>query len=324
MHVSILGGGGFLGRKVTERLVASGRLGGQAIASLTLFDAHTPLAPDAPFPITCVSGDVTNVPEAAIPPQTDVIFYLAAVVSAAAEADYDLGRRVNLLGCNAVIDACRALAKPPRMVFTSSVASFSGGQDAVLADDARQIPRNSYGAQKAAAELLLADASRRGFLDVVNLRLPTISVRPGLPNKAASSFISGILREPLLGIPTTLPVPEGFAVWIASPAFATDWLLHAAQMDIAGLGADRGINPPGIRATVGAMLDAMEQVQPGTRALVTPAPDPSVVAIVSEWPACFAATRAPGLGFAPQGSLVELVEEFLRNDLAATREMRKS
>ena len=164
-----------------------------------------------------VGGDIAALPEAAIPPGTDVVFHLAAVVSAAAEADYELGRRVNVRGTDAVIDACRTLSAPPRLVFTSSVASFSGGQDAVLGDDARQIPANSYGAQKAAAELFLADATRRGFLDAVLIRLPTVIVRPGRPNKAASSFVSSILREPLLGEPADLPVPDDFAVWVCSP-----------------------------------------------------------------------------------------------------------
>jgi len=322
MNITILGGGGFLGRKIADQLAASGRLGARDVTSLVLFDLNTPAPLDARFPVRCVAGDITQLPPEAIPPGTDVIFHLAAVVSAAAEADYNLGRRVNLRGTDAVVDACRALAKPPRVVFTSSVASFSGGQGVVLADDARQLPANSYGAQKAAAELILADASRRGFLDVVNLRLPTISIRPGAPNKAASSFISSMLREPLLGLPTTLPVPEDFAVWIASPAHAVAWLLHAAMLDTRLLGADRGITPPGLSVHVGAMLDAMEQVRPGTRALVTAAPDPVVADIVGGWPAAFAATRAPGLGFIRHGGLVALVEEFIARDLAPTRAMR--
>ena len=322
MNITILGGGGFLGRNIAELLAATGRLGTNPVTSLTLFDLSAPAPMTAPFPVACIGGDITALPPGVITARTDVVFHLAAVVSAAAEADYDLGRRVNLRGTDAVVDACRAVPQAPRVVFTSSVASFSGGQGAVLADDARQLPANSYGAQKAAAEMILADASRRGFLDVVNLRLPTISIRPGAPNKAASSFISSMLREPLLGLSTTLPVPEDFAVWIASPAHATAWLLHAATIDTALLGADRGITPPGLSVTVGAMLDAMEQVRPGTRALVTQAPDPAVAAIVGGWPAAFAATRAPGLGFVPHGDLVALVQEFLDHDLEATRKMR--
>lgn len=322
MNITILGGGGFLGRKIADRLARTGKLGDTAVTSLVLFDLAAPPPLPAPFPVSCLGGDITALPRDAIPEGTDVIFHLAAVVSAAAEADYDLGRRVNLRGIDAVVDACRALQRPPRVVFTSSVASFSGGQSVVLADDARQLPGNSYGAQKAAAELILADAGRRGFMDVVNLRLPTISIRPGAPNKAASSFISSMLREPLLGLPTTLPVDEEFRVWIASPLHATAWLLHSATMDTTRLGQDRSVTPPGLSVSVGAMLDAMEAVRPGTRALVTAAPDPAVSAIVGTWPAAFAATRAPGLGFQPHGDLIALVQEFIAHDLAPTRAMR--
>ncbi len=322
MNITILGGGGFLGRKIAERLAASGKLGGRAVASLVLFDLAPPAPLEAAFPVHCIGGDIAALPAEAVPEGTDVVFHLAAVVSAAAEADYDLGRRVNLRGIDAVVDICRALARPPRVVFTSSVASFSGGQSAHLADDARQLPANSYGAQKAAAELILSDASRRGFLDAVNLRLPTIAIRPGAPNKAASSFISSMLREPLLGLATTLPVDEDFRVWIASPAHAVAWLLHSAEIDTASLGADRSITPPGLSASVGAMLDAMEQVRPGTRALVTAAPDPVVADIVGSWPASFAAARAPGLGYIRHGGLVALVEEFIARDLQATRALR--
>src|SRR5580658_9669130 len=259
MNITILGGGGFLGRKVAAQLARTGTLGGKPVTGLTLFDLHKPPPLEAPFPVTTLAGDIVDLPSEAIPPGTDVIFHLAAVVSAQAEADYDLGRRVNLRGTDSVVDACRRLVdqggKPPRVVFTSSVASFSGGQTANLGDDARQLPANSYGAQKAAAELILADASRRGFMDTVSLRLPTVIVRPGRPNKAASSFFSAIVREPLLGLPAELPVPDDFAVWVCSPRSATSWLLHAATLDSRGLGADRGINPPGICVTIAELLD---------------------------------------------------------------------
>ena len=231
MKVSILGGGGFLGRKVAARLAHDGKLGGQPLTGLTLFDLVEPPKPAAAFPVIAVAGDIVELPEAAVPSDTDVIFHLAAVVSAQAEADYDLGRRVNLSGTDAVIDACRrqvaAGRRPPRVVFTSSVATFSGGQDANLLDDARQVPANSYGTQKAAAELILADASRRGFVDAVSLRLPTVIVRPGRPNRAASSFLSAIIREPLLGLPAELPVPNDFAAWVCSPRRAVEQVLLA-------------------------------------------------------------------------------------------------
>ena len=322
MHISILGANGFLGRKVATRLAADGALAGTPVTSLTLFDIAAAPALDAPFPVHTVTGDVAQLPAAAIPPGTSVIFQLAAVVSGAAEADYDLGRRVNLDGLIAVIDACRALPQPPRVVFTSSVASFGGGQDAVVGDDARQVPANSYGTQKAIGELLLADASRRAFLDAVCIRLPTVSVRPGRPNKAASSFVSAIVREPLLGLPADLPVPDDFAAWICSPRRAVDWLLHAAAMDTAPMGLDRSVNPPGLRAVVRDMLAALDAVQPGASSLVRRIPDPAVAAIVGAWPAAFAPERALRLGFAPHEPLQAVVEAFIADDLEATRRDR--
>jgi D-erythronate 2-dehydrogenase len=248
------------------------------------------------------------------------------VVSAQAEADYELGRRVNLRGTDAVIDACRRLtaagSKPPRVVFTSSVASFSGGQDASLLDDARQTPSNSYGAQKAAAELILADASRRGFLDVVSIRLPTVIVRPGRPNRAASSFLSAIIREPLLGLPTDLPVPDAFAAWVCSPRRAVDWLLHAAAMDTGQMGLNRGINPPGISTTIAHLLQALEEVKPGAAALIRRVEDKEIAAIIGQWPPAFEAIHARTLGFTAHEPLVEVVRAFVEDDLDATRAER--
>jgi nucleoside-diphosphate-sugar epimerase len=337
MTITILGGGGFLGRKLAARLAQDGQLGGQPIEGLTLFDLQAPPAPDgAPFPVRCLGGDVSDPAQvaAAIPPGTRVVVHLAAVVSAQAEADFDLGLKVNLHGTLAVLQACRELVEkqrasgatpqPPRVVFTSSVASFGGGQEARLEDDARQLPGNSYGAQKAIGELLLQDASRRGMLDAVSLRLPTVIIRPGRPNKAASSFVSAILREPLLGLSTELPVPEEFAVWICSPRRAVDWFLHAMTMDTAGLGADRGINPPGRSITVGKMLSALESVAgPEARALVRHEPDPAIEAIVGGWPASFTAERARRLlGFSEQESVEEIIRAFIEDDLRATRAER--
>jgi nucleoside-diphosphate-sugar epimerase len=229
---------------------------------------------------------------------------------------------VNLRGTDAVIDACRKLSRPPRVVFTSSVASFSGGQHAKLGDDARQLPANSYGAQKAAAELILADASRRGFLDAVSLRLPTVIVRPGRPNKAASGFFSGIVREPLLGLPAELPVPDDFAFWIASPRRVVEWLLHAATMETSKMGLDRSINPPGLSVTVGQVLAALEQVKPGASKLVKRVQDRDIADIVGGWPAAFEPRRARELGFAAHEKLVDLVHAFVADDLEDTRRER--
>jgi nucleoside-diphosphate-sugar epimerase len=326
MNISILGGGGFLGRKIAAQLAQTATLGGRKVTSLALFDLHEPPPLEAPFPVARLAGDIVALPEAAIPPGTDVIFHLAAVVSAQAEADYELGRRVNLRGTDAVVDACRRLVaaggRPPRAVFTSSVASFSGGQSANLADDARQLPANSYGAQKAAAELILADATRRGFMDAVSLRLPTVIVRPGRPNKAASSFFSAVIREPLLGLPTELPVAEDFAAWICSPRRATAWLQHAGALDSARLGLDRGINPPGLSVTIAQLLAALETVRPGAADLVRRVPDPATEAIVGTWPAQFSPVRAVELGFARHEPVVDLIRAFVADDLAATRAER--
>lgn len=327
MRITILGGAGFLGCKLAARLARDGALGGRRIEALTLFDLAEPPAPaGAPFPVRTLAGDVADpaAVAAAIPAETAVVFHLAAVVSAQAEADFDLGMRVNLHGTLAVLDACRALrTAPPRVVFTSSVASFGGGQGARVPDDGRQLPTNSYGAQKAMGELLLQDASRRGFLDAVSIRLPTVTVRPGRPNRAASSFVSAILREPLLGLATECPVGEEFALWICSPRRAVDWLLHAAVMEGAPLGLDRGVNPPGRRVTVGEMLAALERVAgPEARALVRHAPDPEVQAIVGGWPAGFTAERARRLGFAEQEGMEAVIRAFLEDDLEATRRER--
>ena len=322
MKVTILGAGGFLGRKLADRIARDGALGAEPVDVLTLFDIDPPPPSAASLPVRCIGGDVASLPAAAIPEDTAVVFHLAAVVSAAAEADYDLGRRVNVRGTDAVIDACRGLAQPPRVVFTSSIASFSGGQRAVLADDARQIPANSYGAQKAIGELLLADASRRGFLDAVSLRLPTIVVRPGRPNKAASSFVSAIVREPLLGLQTDLPVGDDFAVWVASPRRAVGWLLHAATMETGPMGLDRSVNPPGMSVTVAKLLAALDTERPGASALVRRISAPDIERIVSAWPAAFDPVRARGLGFAPHEPIEEVVRAFVEDDLEATRRER--
>ena len=319
MKISILGGGGFLGRKIAARLAKDGTLGGKTVTAMTLFDVTEPPKPDAPFPVSSVGGDIVTLPDIAIQAGTEIVFHLAAVVSAQAEADYDLGRRVNIRGTDAVIDRCRVLGTRPRVVFTSSVASFSADQNSILPDNTRQIPGNSYGAQKAAAELFLADASRRGFLDAVTLRLPTVIVRPGRPNKAASSFFSAIVREPLLGLDTELPVADDFAVWVCSPRRAVDWLMHAAVMDTTRLGLDRSIDPPGISTTVAHLLQALEELAPGASSHVKRVADEAIAAIISTWPPGFEALHARTLGFSAHEPLLDVVRAFIEDDLDATR-----
>lgn len=326
MRVTITGGAGFLGRKVAGRLALAGKVGTREITAMTLFDVVPPKPPEgAAFPVTCLTGDIADPAHATrlADRDTGVVFHLAAVVSAQAEADFDLGWRVNLDGTRAVLEACRRAGSKPRVVFTSSVASFSGGQEAVVGDDTRPVPGNSYGAQKAAGELLVHDYSRKGFIDGIALRLPTVVVRPGRPNRAASSFASSILREPFLGEEAFLPVPEDFALWIASPRAATDWLIHAAAMDTKALGLDRGLNPPGLTVTVRQMMQVLQSV--GGHAamrLISRVDDPEVAAIVGTWPARFADARAKALGFRPHEGLEAVVRAFLEDDLAETRALR--
>jgi nucleoside-diphosphate-sugar epimerase len=325
MHVTITGAAGFLGRRLAGRIAAEGAIGGRVVTGMTLFDVIAAEAPAAQFPVRCVTGDIADAGSVAglVTAETGVVVHLAAIVSAQAEADFDLGWRVNLDGTRTLLEACRAAGSCPRVVFTSSVATFSGGQGAVIGDATRPVPGNSYGAQKAAGELLIHDYSRKGYIDGVVLRLPTVVVRPGRPNRAASSFASSILREPFLGEEARLPVPEDFALWIASPRAATDWLLHACALDGRALGLDRGVNPPGLTVTVGEMLAVLRAVGGAEAArLVRRVEDREVADIVATWPARFEDARARALGFRAHETLEALLRAFLEDDLAATRALR--
>jgi nucleoside-diphosphate-sugar epimerase len=323
MHVTILGGAGFLGQKLAQRLAQDGAIGERKITGLTLLDLAQASAPSAPFPVSTVQAGLDDYEKLrrAMPDGTGVVFHLAAVVSAQAEADFHLGQRVNVEGTRNVLAAAAALPIPARLVFTSSVATYSGGQDARIADTTRQVPANSYGAQKAVGELMVHDYARKGFVDGVPLRLPTVVVRPGRPNKAASSFASSILREPFVDEDASLPVPENFALWLASPRTAVGWLLHAAALDGAALGLDRAVNPPGLTVTVGAMLAALGRAG-GDVARVKRIEDPDVFKVVGPWPAQFDATRARALGFSEAPDIDAVVAEFLAEDLAATKALR--
>lgn len=323
MHVTILGGGGFLGRKLAARIAADRTLAGRQVSGMTLLDVAPSTAPAAPFPVSVMQAGLDDHEKLrrAMPDGTGVVFHLAAVVSAAAEADFHLGMRVNVEGTRNVLSAAATLPAPPRLVFTSSVASFSGGQDALISDATRQVPANSYGAQKIIGELLVHDHARKGFVDGVSLRLPTIVVRPGRPNKAASSFASSILREPFVGEEALLPVPESFGLFVASPRSAVEWLLHAAALDAAAVGLDRSITPPGITVTVAEMLAALAAAG-GDRGLVKAVDQPEILKVVSPWPARFDTARAQALGFAPQPGLERILAAFLADDLAETKALR--
>jgi nucleoside-diphosphate-sugar epimerase len=303
MHVLILGAAGMIGRKLTDRLVADASLGGRAIERMTLIDIVAPQVPArAPFPIAAEACDVAapGAAERMLAGRPDVIFHLAAIVSGEAEADFDKGLRINLDGTRHLLDAIRAemAGHAPRVVFTSSIAVFGAPFPEAIPDNFHHTPLTSYGTQKAICELLLADYSRRGFLDGIGIRLPTICVRPGKPNKAASGFFSGIIREPLNGEEALLPVSDDVRHWHASPRSAVGFLIHAATIDTGNLGGRRSLTMPGLSVTVAEQIASLRRVA-GDRVAgrIRHAPDPLIARIVAGWPRNFDAARAGSLGF---------------------------
>ncbi len=240
----------------------------------------------------------------------DLVIHLAAVVSGQAEADWDLGWAVNLEGTRALIEACRRMARAPVFLFSSSVAVFSCADNDTITEDTLPAPRSSYGTQKLMGELLMRDATRRGIIRGRSLRLPTISIRPGAPNRAASSFASGILREPLAGLPATLPVGRDLRLHLASPAKALDYMMRACALEQTALGDDTTLTLPGITVTVGEMIDTLALMAGAdVAARITLAPDPAIEAIVRSWPGEILCRRARALGFTPNTGIAELIEE---------------
>lgn len=303
MHILILGAAGMVGRKLTEKLVADGRLGKREITRMTLQDVVAPAKPaGASIPIELVTSDFAD-PKTAAPlvaHKPDVIFHLAAIVSGEAEAEFDKGYRINLDGTRYLIDAVRAVGGgyKPRLVFTSSIAVFGAPFPEKIGDEFFHTPLTSYGTQKTICELLIADYTRKGLLDGVSIRLPTICVRPGKPNKAASGFFSNIIREPLAGHEAILPVSEDVRHWHASPRSAVGFLIHAATMDTGPMGARRNLSMPGMSVSVGEQIAALERVAgKGVTARIKREPDPTIIGIVSGWPRDFSTERALKLGF---------------------------
>jgi nucleoside-diphosphate-sugar epimerase len=303
LHILVLGAAGMVGRKLTDRLVRDGRLGKSDIARLTLHDVVVPTKPEsARSPVEVMAGDfaVPGAAEKLIAGRPDVIFHLAAIVSGEAELDFDKGYRINLDGTRMLLDAIRGAGDgyKPRVVFTSSIAVFGAPFPQKIGDEFFNTPLLSYGTQKAIGELLLADYSRRGFLDGIGIRLPTICIRPGLPNKAASGFFSNILREPLAGKEAILPVSEDVRHWHATPRSAVGFLLHAATMELAAVGPRRNLTMPGLSATVGEQIAALKRVAgEKVAARIKRVPDPFIMSIVDGWPRDFEAKRARELGF---------------------------
>jgi nucleoside-diphosphate-sugar epimerase len=321
MHILILGGGGMVGRKLAERLARDGGLGKTSIEKLTLHDIVAPQVPaGAPFKVETRVSDFAapGETEKLVADRPDLIFNLAAIVSGEAEADFDKGYRINLDGTRYLFDAIRKIGDgyKPRVVFTSSIAVFGAPFPESIGDEFFLTPLTSYGAQKAIGELLLADYTRRGFFDGIGIRLPTICVRPGKPNKAASGFFSGIIREPLNGEEAILPVADEVQHAHASPRSAVNFLVHAATMDTAQLGARRNLTMPSVSVTVAEQIDALRRIA-GERvaARIRREPDPTVIRIVDGWPRRFDAQRAQSLGFKAETSFDDIVKIHIDDEL---------
>jgi len=320
MRVLITGAAGMIGRKLTARLARDGKINGQVISALDLHDivAAEPVAA-AGMETSVFVGDLAGEGVAAmlIARRPDVVFHLAGVVSGEAEADFDKGYRVNLDGTRILFDAIRLAGIHPRVVFTSSIAVFGAPFPEIIPDEFHLTPMTSYGTQKMVGEALLADYTRRGIFDGVGIRLPTICVRPGKPNKAASGFFSGIIREPLAGQEAVLPVPRSVVHTHASPRSAVGFLIHAAGLDGSRIGPRRNLNMPGVGVTVGEQIEALQRFA-GSDAvkLIREEPDETIWAIVKNWPTRFAASRARALGFQAETSFDEIIRAHAQDELS--------
>lgn len=315
MNIIITGGAGFLGARLARRLLQQGTLSGRAIQRLTLIDVSDPSLPADPR-LTTLVGDMADpaLLARAFAHGVDSVFHLAAVVSSAAEADFDLGMRVNLDAARALLEACRHGGRVPRVVFTSSVAVYGGQLPPIVRDDTALTPRSSYGVQKAIGELLLSDYTRKGYVDGRILRLPTISVRPGRPNKAASSFASGIIREPLNGEEAICPVPLETKLWLLSPDGAISALITGHDLDSAALGDSRAVNLPGLSISVGEMIAALARVAgPEIAARVRHQPDETITRIVGSWPGAWDTSRAQRLGFSGDQDFDAVIQAHMKD-----------
>ena len=318
MNIVITGGAGFLGRRLAETLLQRGSLRGAngqdaAIRKITLVDVM-PAAGLSDARLEQLTGDVADrqLLERAVTAETTSVFHLAAVVSGQAEADFDLGMRVNWDASKHLLEICRERGTCPRVVFTSSVAVYGGELPDPVPDNLAVTPQTSYGTQKAMAELLLNDYTRRGFVDGRALRLPTISVRAGRPNAAASSFASGIIREPLNGEESVCPVSAATRVWLLSPRTVTECFIKAHDIDGAVIGSNRLLNLPGMSISVGDMVAALKRVAGSdVAARVRFEPEPRIEKMVATWPGELAASRARALGFPTDNDFDEIVRRYI-------------
>lgn len=320
MKVVITGGAGFLGQLLIRALCergtltdASGR--GRKIEQIVAVDQSQPTSLFVDDRVGYVLGDIgqTAFIGHVLAADTDSVFHLAAVVSGAAERDFDLGMRVNFDGTRLLLEACRRQKQPPKVVFASSVAVFGQPLPPILTDATTPTPQSSYGTQKLAGELLVNDCSRKGFIDGRSVRLPTIVVRPGKPNAAASSFASGIIREPLAGEEAICPVDPSTGMWMSSPAAAVAAFVHAHELPAAAWGSWRALNLPGITATVAQMIDTLRQMAgDAVAARIRMQPDEAIAAIVRTWPARFDTARARSMGFPQDADFASILRDYMQ------------
>ncbi len=313
MKVLVTGGGGFLGARLARKLLERGELGGQRISGITVLDSK--VSKNAALRV--VEGDLADpaVLDKAVETDTAAVFHLAAVVSGAAEAEFDLGMRVNLDGTRRLLEKLRGCERPPRVVFASSVAAFGGELPEVLDDATTPRPQTSYGTQKVIGEYLVSDFTRKGYIDGRSLRLPTIVVRAGKPNAAASSFASGVIREPLSGAISECPVAPETGVWLLSPRRVVEAFIHALELPPQAWGANRVVNLPGITVTVAQMLAALKRLAGAeVAARVAWKPDARVQAIVKTWPVRFRTPRALALGFKADPDIESVIRDYITDE----------
>jgi len=316
MKILVTGAAGFLGTRLIESLLSADTgvspsvIVAADIAECRVKDPRvdrrtgTITAPD--FIRTIVDGDV------------DVVYHLAAVLSGQSEAEFDLGMQVNVDATRGLLEDCRRLKSPPKFVFASSVAVFGGPLPRVVPEDMALMPQSSYGSEKAIAELLVSDYSRRGFVDGISCRLPTVAIRPGKPNSAMSSFVSGIIREPVAGLDSLCPVPLDTPLWITSPDVVTRNLAHAARLPASALEGRRAVNLPGLSVTPAQMLDSLERLAgPSARARVRCEPDERMMRVVCTWPGDFDISRPLRLGFTADRDIDSIVRQFIAEHDAA-------
>ena len=312
MKILVTGGAGFLGKRLTALLLAR-----PDIDEIVLLDMAPAKGLSDPR-LRIVAGDIADpaLMGSLIDEKTAGVFHLAAVLSGQSESDFDLGMRINVDASRLLLEVCRKRGNRPRVVFTSSVAVYGGELPDVVTDDLALRPASSYGMEKAVAELMLSDYSRRGFVDGRVMRLPTVSVRPGVPNSAASSFASGIIREPLNGVDAVCPVAPRTRLWLLSPRRAVECLAHGFDLDADALGGQRAVNLPGITVTAGEMVEALRRVAGEEAASrVRWERDATIERIVGSWPGAWDTTRAEALGFKGDANFEQVVRAYIEDDL---------